>query len=73
MYFSDHVPPHFHVRYFGYKATVGTIELRILTGELPATASRLVIEWAGLHKDQLMEEWNLCQAKQQPLQIEPLP
>lgn len=73
MYFNDHAPPHFHVRYSGYKATVGIADLKILTGELPATASRLVIEWAGVHKHQLLEDWNLCQARKQPLQIEPLP
>ena len=23
MYWNDHAPPHFHVRYSGYKATIG--------------------------------------------------
>lgn len=73
MYFNDHAPPHFHVRYSGYKATVGIADLVVLTGELPTTAKRLVLEWATGHQAELMEDWRLCQLKKAPLQIEPLP
>lgn len=73
MYFNDHVPPHFHVRYAGFKATVGITERAILSGSLPPTAKRLVMEWAAEHQVELMEDWNLCQAKAMPLQIDPLP
>lgn len=73
MYWNDHAPPHFHVRYSGYKATVGIQEVAVLTGDLPRTAERLVLEWAAEHQAELMEDWSLCQSMQQPLQIEPLP
>jgi len=73
MYWNDHAPPHFHVRYSGYKATVGIQEVAVLTGDLPRTAERLVLEWAAQHQPELMEDWSLCQSMQQPLQIEPLP
>jgi hypothetical protein len=33
----------------------------------------LVIEWATQHRDELMEDWELCRAMQPPKVIEPLP
>jgi len=39
---------------------------------LPRRALVLVLEWAALHRDELMEDWNLCEAKQQPKKISPL-
>jgi hypothetical protein len=73
MYWNDHAPPHFHVRYSGYKATVGIQSLSVLTGGLPRIAERLVLEWATEHQAELMEDWRLCEIKAQPLQIAPLP
>jgi hypothetical protein len=73
MYWNDHPPPHFHVRYSGYKATVGIQRLEVLTGILPPTAERLVLEWAAEHQAELMEDWRLCETKAQPSPIAPLP
>jgi hypothetical protein len=73
MYWNDHAPPHFHVRYSGYKATVGIQSLNVLTGALPRTAERLVLEWATDHQAELMENWRLCEIKAQPSRINPLP
>lgn len=38
---------------------------------LPVTP-HLVLEWANEHREELMEDWNLCRAKQLPKQIKPL-
>jgi hypothetical protein len=72
MYWNDHAPPHFHVRYSGFKATVGIQSLTVLTGSVPRTAERLVLEWATEHQTELMENWRLCEIKAQPSQIAPL-
>ncbi len=32
----------------------------------------MTVEWALEHRPELMEDWNLCQAKQQPKKIQPL-
>ena len=72
MYWNDHAPPHFHVRYSGYKATVGIQSLDMITGRLPPVAERLVLEWAAQHQAELMEDWRLCEIKALPLQIAPL-
>ena len=39
---------------------------------LPKRAFNLTIEWAIEHRAELIEDWNPCQAKQQPKKIQPL-
>jgi hypothetical protein len=41
-------------------------------GSLPRRAMALVLEWAAEHRDELMEDWNLCGQLRTPRQIEPL-
>ena len=72
MFFSDHAPPHFHVKYAEFKAVVDIRALRIIHGELPRRASQLVLDWAELHQQELLQDWNMCQQHQEPNPIEPL-
>ncbi|NQW85511.1 MAG: DUF4160 domain-containing protein [Alcaligenaceae bacterium] len=72
MFFNDHVPPHFHVEYAEFKATVDIVELRISGGKLPRRAQELVLDWAELHQNELLIDWQLCTIKQQPNPINPL-
>ena len=72
MYFNDHVPAHFHVEYGEYKATVDIRALALADGVLPRRAQELVLDWAELHQEELLEDWRLCMAKQQPKPIAPL-
>lgn len=72
MFFGDHNPPHFHVRYSGYKARVA-LDGQILDGALPRRAARLVAEWAGLHAAELEECWERAINHEPPGTIEPLP
>jgi hypothetical protein len=72
MYFREHAPPHFHVRYADHKAVVDIQGLSIIEGKLPRRASHLVLDWAELHQAELMRDWDLCQALQQPEPIAPL-
>ena len=57
MYFDEHIPPHFHVRYNEYRASVNIQNLNIMTGFLPARVRGLVEEWAELHQDELLKMW----------------
>jgi len=70
MYYNDHAPPHFHVRYGGEKATVAIETLTVLEGKLSPRALGLVVEWAALHRTELIEDWELARA-QQPLRPVP--
>jgi hypothetical protein len=72
MYFNDHAPPHFHAIYGEHEVVIVIENLEIMEGSLPRRALGLVREWAGLHRDELRTDWELCRARQTPLQIDPL-
>ena len=72
MFFNDHAPPHFHVQYAEYKATVDISMLVISSVDLPRRAKELVLDCAELHQEELLEDWHLCMEKQQPKPIAPL-
>jgi hypothetical protein len=44
MYYKDHRPPHFHVKYGDYKASFSINELKITEGSLPPRVISLVLE-----------------------------
>jgi hypothetical protein len=72
MYYSDHAPPHFHVRYGGQKALIAIETLSLLRGELSPRVFGMVMEWASLHRTELLQDWELAR-QQAPLQrIAPL-
>lgn len=71
MYMSEHNPPHFHVKYQGYEATI-TIKDGIVTGSLPRRALNLVYDWLDLHQAELLENWERLGRSDAPLKIEPL-
>jgi len=66
MYYNDHPPPHFHVRYGGQKALVGIESLTILEGKLSPRVLGLVVEWASMHQEELMSDWEHAR-RQEPL------
>ena len=72
MFFNEHVPPHFHAEYAEFKIEIEIETLRVMRGGLPRRAQALVLEWAALHRDELMADWALCRQHQQPQQIQPL-
>ena len=72
MFYDEHNPPHFHARYGGHKVSVDIRSLSVLEGRLPARALGMVIEWASLHQDELLENWNLTRQQQAPQRIDPL-
>jgi hypothetical protein len=57
MYFDEHNPPHFHVRYNEYRASLDIETLNVIAGAIPAKVRGLVEEWAELHKDELLHMW----------------
>jgi hypothetical protein len=72
MYYNDHAPPHFHVRYGQQKALITIETLTLLEGKLQPRALGLVIEWAALYQSELMENWELARQKAELNNIEPL-
>ena len=72
MFWNEHAPPHFHALYGEDEALIDLRDLRVMRGGLPRRAMALVLEWAAEHRDELMEDWNLCRRLQAPKPIEPL-
>ena len=72
MYYNDHEPPHFHVRYGGKRGIIEINGPALLAGDLPPKALSLALEWAELRQSELMADWRLAR-QQAPLnQIPPL-
>jgi len=67
MYYNDHPPPHFHVRYGDQKATIDIETLDVLEGTLA-----LVQEWASLHQDELRDDWERARQLAPLVKIQPL-
>ena len=72
MYYGDHDPPHFHVRYAGQKALIGIENLDLLRGQLSPRTLGLVREWAALHRSELMADWILAKDESELKRIAPL-
>lgn len=72
MYFNDHNPPHFHVRYEEFRAMLGIDPLELREGNLPPRVLGLVIEWAEMHQAELLENWTSLAAEGKFRHIPPL-
>lgn len=72
MFWREHAPPHFHALYGEHEALIDIRTLEVVAGKLPRRAMSLTLEWAVEHRAELMEDWELCQAKQAPKPIAPL-
>jgi hypothetical protein len=72
MNYSDHAPPHFHVRYGSQKALVGIESLTVLQGRLSPRLLGLVVEWASLHREELRTDWRLARQQVELNKIDPL-
>jgi hypothetical protein len=44
----------------------------VINGRFPKRALRLVLEWLELHKDELLENWQLAEEKKPLNKIAPL-
>ncbi len=58
LFFGDHPPPHFHAVYGEHNALFDIETLEMFEGDLPNRARKLVVEWASLHQNELLEMWN---------------
>jgi len=66
LFFSDHPPSHFHAIYGEYNALFNIETLEIIEGDLPSRAQKLVVEWATLYQQDLLEMWSTQEFKKLP-------
>jgi hypothetical protein len=70
--YSDHPPPHFHVRYGEYKALIAIESLALFRGRLSPRVFGMVMEWAAMHQAERMENWSLARQQAPLKKIAPL-
>ena len=72
MNWSNHNPPHFHVQYGNNKAEVLIEDGVISEGYLPSRQLKFVLAWTEIHKDELMQNWELSKDGKPLNRIKPL-
>ncbi len=72
MFFRDHNPPHFYAIYGEFELQVAISPIRVLSGNVPNRVQSMVLEWAALHQQELLEDWNRCQKGGDVFRIDPL-
>lgn len=68
---AHHHVPHFHAEYAGADASIG-LDGTVLAGSLSARQLRLVREWAEVHRDELLANWERARRNEALERIEPL-
>ncbi len=66
MYFSDHLPPHFHAIYGEYNGVFDLNTMELIEGDLPGRAVKLVREWQQMYKGDLIGMWETKEFKKLP-------
>ena len=59
MFYEEHGVAHFHAVSGGHEISV-EVDSGYVRGKFPARARRLVLEWAALHKAELIDNWKLA-------------
>jgi hypothetical protein len=72
MYFDDHGPPHFDARHAAGSAKIRINTLEVMQSSLGRRHLRLVLAWAELHRDELLENWRRARAGETLEAIAPL-
>ena len=75
MFWNDHAPPHFHAAFIGQDDDT-VIDIRTLdviqAGTLKRRALELVLDWAELHRAELLVNWDLAREGKPLNKIAPL-
>lgn len=72
-YRNEHPPAHFHVYYGDYEAVIEISPLGVIQGKLPPRIFGMVMEWAAMHQDELIQAWDDAMNQRPVKQIDPLP
>ncbi len=64
--------PHIHARYQGKKVSIALDDGRLLAGDFPPRQLRMVQVWVDIHRDELLADWELAVAGEEPFRIAPL-
>jgi hypothetical protein len=59
----------FHAFYHDHELIVNIWPLQVVGGEAPEWVRAKVLEWAGLHQQELLDAWNCCRLHCPPQRI----
>lgn len=69
MYWRDHPPPHIHVFYAGAEALVSIETGRVIAGQLPRGALRVIRAWVKSQRSALHANWKRATLLQPLVQV----
>lgn len=72
MYFDDHGHPHFHANHADGKAKIRIDQIESIASTLGRRQLRLVLAWAELHQQELLDNWQRARAHETLNDIDPL-
>jgi len=72
IFYLDHNPPHFHAKYNEYEAIIRIDSLSVIAGSLPPRALGMVMEWAAIHREEILENWRRAENFEELKKIQPL-
>jgi hypothetical protein len=71
MFYKEHGVPHFHAVYGEHKVSI-EVESGRVHGRFPPRALQLVMEWASMHREELLANWERARRGETLERIEPL-
>lgn len=71
IFYSEHGVAHFHAVYGEHEISV-EVESGVVYGKFPPRALRHVLEWAALHRQELLDDWELARQGRPLNRIAPL-
>ncbi|MFN2377312.1 MAG: DUF4160 domain-containing protein [Candidatus Binatia bacterium] len=72
MFYREHAPPHFHARYRNREIRVNIRTSEVMSGSFNPRERRLLLAWLELHREELLEDWQLAQDRKPLKRIAPL-
>ena len=71
-YGESHGKPHIHAEYGDEIASFAIETGEMIKGKIPRKKKRMVREWIGIHKNELMAGWQMVSSGKTPPKIKPL-
>lgn len=72
MYWSEHLPPHFHAEYGDHSVIVDINNCAVIKGVFPFKQLKFVIAWCELHREELLANWKSAMQNKPIQKIAPL-
>ena len=69
MYYNEHNPPHFHAASGDFRASFEIKTGKLMEGQMPKTATKLINQWRKLHASELMQNWEKARNEKLPSKI----